>query len=393
MQIGYYKMETQNYDSSVSGYQVNGFEGVSHNFTQVEILLCSGHNILAKAKRYGRWWMLKALQPDKRNQQVYQQMMLKELEILMSMQSPYIVQTVGLEEVEGLGMCIVMEYIDGIRLDEWLSQKQSKEKRFRLAEEVLKATEYIHSIRVVHRDLKPGNIIVTRNGEHLKLIDFGLADNDHIAILKQPAGTPKYTSPEQATSNIPDIRNDIYSLGVILQQLLPERSYRTVINKCSLPIKARYQNVNLLLKDLRSRNKRKQRVVMGIAISLLAMSTIGLGIQTVKLQQQENKRSNVDKAIEECLRRANSVFEAIAMEEMIDTCTSYTNIVTYYSEHCRDADNYTQIYLDSISTSFTKTEMHEITNAINTHCDEQRQAWFEKMIQKNKQNYEDPTLH
>jgi hypothetical protein len=132
---------------------------------------------------------------------------------------------------------------------------------------------------------------------------------------------------------------------------------------------------------------------MGIAISLLAMSTIGLGIQSVKLQQQENKRSNVDKAIEECLRRANSVFEAIAMEEMIDTCTSYTNIVTYYSEHCRDADNYTQIYLDSIRPSFTKTEMHEITNAINTHCDEQRQAWFEKMIQKNKQNYEDPTLY
>lgn len=393
MQIGYKKMETQNYDSSVSGYQVNGFEGVSHNFTQVEILLCSGHNILAKAKRYGRWWMLKALQPDKRNQQVYQQMMLKELEILMSMQSPYIVQTVGLEEVEGLGMCIVMEYIDGIRLDEWLSQKQSKEKRFRLAEEVLKATEYIHSIGVVHRDLKPGNIIVTRNGEHLKLIDFGLADNDHIAILKQPAGTPKYTSPEQATSNIPDIRNDIYSLGVILQQLLPERSYRTVINKCFLPIKARYQNANLLLKELQRRNKRKQWIIIGIAIILILSLATTLSIQTVKLQEQGDRRQKINEAIVEGIKKADGVFERIALEELADTCTDYIYLCRYYNEHYWDLDKASNIYFDSIRSIFTQTEMLEIMNAVKLHCDERKQVWYDKVQEKNKFIDEETTLY
>ena len=377
-------MDTQNYDSSVSGYMTNDFEGISRNFTQVEVLFCSGHNILAKAKRYGRWWMLKALQPEKRNQQVYRQMMCKELEILMSMQSPYIVQTAGIEPVEGLGMCIVMEYIDGVRLDEWLNLKQSKENRFRIAVELLKATEYIHSIGVVHRDLKPGNIMVTRNGEHLKLIDFGLADNDHIAILKQPAGTPKYTSPEQATENRPDIRNDIYSLGIILQQLLPESRYSTVINKCILPIKARYQNVNLLLKDLHSRNKQKQRTLVGIAITLIVALTIGLGIQTIKLQQQEKRRNNINEAIEEGTRRADKVFDAIAMEEMIDTCTNFSNIYPYYHEHYWDVDSCTKIYSDSIRHLFTKTEMYEITNAIKTHCDARRQTWFEKLQQINK---------
>ena len=133
-------MNTQDYDSSVSGYQVNDFEGISRNFTQIEVLFRSGHNILAKAKRYGRWWMLKAIQPEKREQQLYRQMMRKELEILMRMQSPYTVQTVGIEQVEGLGMCIVMEYIDGVRLDKWLGLKQSKEKRYSLALELLKAT-------------------------------------------------------------------------------------------------------------------------------------------------------------------------------------------------------------------------------------------------------------
>lgn len=386
-------METQNYDSSVSGYMMDDFEGINCNFTQVEVLFRNGHNILAKAKRYGRWWMLKALQPEKRNQQVYRQMMRKELEILMSIQSPYTVQTAGIEPVEELGMCIVMEYIDGVRLDEWLSLKQSEEKRFRLAVELLKATEYIHSIGVVHRDLKPGNIMVTRNGEHLKLIDFGLADNDHIAILKQPAGTPKYTSPEQATDSTPDIRNDIYSLGVILQQLLPERRYRTVINKCFLPIKARYQNANLLLKELQRRNKRKQRIIIGIAIILILSLATALGIQTVKLQELGDRRQKINEAIVEGIKKADGVFERIALEELADTCTDYIYLCRYYNEHYWDLDKASNIYFDSIRSIFTQTEMLEIMNAVKLHCDERKQVWYDKVQEKNKFIDEETTLY
>lgn len=377
-------MHTQDYDSSISGYMVNGFEGIDNNFTQVEVLFHSGHNILAKAKRYGRWWMLKALEPGKNSQQIYCQMMRKELEILMSMQSPYTVQTTGVELVEGLGMCIVMEYIDGMRLDKWLSQKQGMEKRLRLAEELLRAADYIHSTGVVHRDLKPGNIMVTRNGEHLKLIDFGLADNDHLAILKQPAGTPGYTSPEQATVATPDIRNDIYSLGIVLQQLLPERRYRSVINKCFLPLETRYRNANLLLKDLQKRAKRKQKIAIAIPIILTIFMAAVLGIQASKLHRQEEARNRIDNAIEEGIRKADKVFETIAMEEMMDTCTNFRNIFPYYNEHYWDVDSCTKIYFDSIRPLFTKTEMYEIINAIKTHCDEQRQAWFEKLQQINK---------
>ncbi len=385
-------MNTQDYDSSVSGYQVNDFEGISRNFTQIEVLFRSGHNILAKAKRYGRWWMLKAIRPEMRDQQLYRQMMRKELEILMRIQSPYTVQTAGIEQVEGLGMCIVMEYIDGVRLDEWLEQKQSKEKRFRLAMELLNATEYIHSIGVTHRDLKPGNIMITRNGEHLKLIDFGLADNDHIAILKQPAGTPGYTSPEQATDNVPDIRNDIYSLGVILQLLLPERRYRTVINKCLLPINARYQDVNLLLKELQSRSKRGQRILTSFAIVLILSLAAGLCLQTIKFQQQEEKRNSINEAIEEGIRSVDLVFETIAMEEMIDTCTNVRNIYTYYNEHYWDVDSFTKKYFDSIRPSFTNAEMYEIINTIKTHCDERRKTWYNKLQEKHSTFNERTTL-
>ena len=184
-------MSAQDYDSSVSGYLTDGFEGISSIFTEVEILHRHEHYTLARAKRYGRWWMLKAIKEEVAGQTIYQQMLRKELDLLMRMQSPHIVQASGMELVEGLGMCIVMEYVDGIQLDEWLKKSQDIKSRLRIAEELLEAIVYVHSTGTVHRDLKPENIMVTRIGEHIKLIDFGLADNDHMAILKQPAGTPQ----------------------------------------------------------------------------------------------------------------------------------------------------------------------------------------------------------
>ena len=72
---------------------------------------------------------------------------------------------------------------------------------------------------MLYRDLKPENILVTRNGENIKLIDFGLADTDGHAVLKQPAGTPRYMSPEQKVKAEADARNDIYSLGIIMEQM------------------------------------------------------------------------------------------------------------------------------------------------------------------------------
>ena len=77
-------MNPQTYESS--GYLIDGFEGIDHHFTNIEIIKNTEYNILAKAKRYGRWWMLKAIRTEEDKQTVFQQMLRKELEILMQMQ-------------------------------------------------------------------------------------------------------------------------------------------------------------------------------------------------------------------------------------------------------------------------------------------------------------------
>ena len=67
---------------------------------------------LVKGKRYGRWWMLKTLKPDLKADAAFQMMLRKEFEMMVSLQHPNIVYTTGWEQVDGLGECIVMEWID-----------------------------------------------------------------------------------------------------------------------------------------------------------------------------------------------------------------------------------------------------------------------------------------
>lgn len=370
-------MNPQTYESS--GYLIDGFEGIDHHFTNIEIIKNTEYNILAKAKRYGRWWMLKAIRAEEDKQTVFQQMLRKELEILMQMQHPNIIQATGMEYVETLGMCIVMEYVDGIQLDEWLNSPKSKENRFRLAEELLKAVEYIHTSGTVHRDLKPSNIMVTRNGENIKLIDFGLADNDHIAILKQPAGTPKYMSPEQAANSIPDIRNDIYSLGIILQQLLPEKAFKSIIGKCFLPIETRYKSVSLLLQDINKQKKKKKTFINTVIGALIVCLSAGVTLQTYKLQKIENNRNRIDSTIKEGTKIIDMTYDKIGMEERLDTCTQYSYIDEKYRTHFLDGSHAANKFIDSIRPYFTDTEMYEITNAITIHNGNRLKVWTEKI--------------
>ena len=279
---------THHYDSSASGYLSDSFEGISQTFTDVEILSTSEVNVVAKAKRYGRWWLLKGLRKEVAVEAGYQQRLRKELEILMLLQHPNVVAAYGIEVVEELGRCIVMEYVDGVTLKEWLVEKPSQRMRLRVMQEMADAVAYIHTKGIVHRDLKPTNIIITGNGRHVKLIDFGLADTDSHTILKQPAGTPDYMSPEQRLTAVADSRNDIYSMGVIMQQMDLGWRYQHIIKRCTLPFARRYQQVEELQQAIVSTEGRIKSLIawLGGVLIMLLLLLIGLQMQRSKEQNE-----------------------------------------------------------------------------------------------------------
>ena len=124
-------------DESISAYITTEYEGISTDFSEIELIASRGHCDTFKAKRYGRLFMLKCLKAELAAQPVYQQMLRKEFEIVVALQHPAIMQAMGVEQVRlpgrGAVMCLVAEWIDGRTLADFLKENPSREEKRRLA--------------------------------------------------------------------------------------------------------------------------------------------------------------------------------------------------------------------------------------------------------------------
>ena len=396
----------QFYDSSTSGYLLDSFEGISRQFTDVTILNTSKVNIVAKAKRYGRWWLLKGLNKQVANETAYIQRLRKELELLMQLEHHFVVSTVGLEIVEDLGNCIVMEYVEGTTLKEWLKEKHTRKDRKRIAIQLGEAVDYIHTKGIVHRDLKPENIIITKNGNSVKLIDFGLADTCSYAILKQPAGTPQYMSPEQMQMAVADVRNDIYSLGIVYSKMNLGYGFKHIIHRCLKPIDLRYRNVSELRNAIRKRDKITTIFAWVAIISLVVVAALIVVTQALRIselrqqmshnkqeqreinktvsslndslervtanhlellqkqQAQEAERTRVDNAIKNGKIVIDHAIKEAGVMQHLDTLKSFGNLNMEIFKRIHESSVAYNHYLTTISGEFSENEIAEITNAL-----------------------------
>lgn len=258
-------------NTAASGAVLDETERMDRVFTDLNYIHESEINFIAIGVRFGKRFIIKGLAPAYRENNTCQAILYKEFEILLPLKHPNIRECLNYEEIPGLGPCIIMEYVDGVSLTEWLKKDRGLKERLKVATQILDAIEYVHEKGVVHRDLKPDNIIISRIGNSVKLIDFGLSDSDNYAVFKHPAGTAGYVSPEQKEESNPDPRNDIYSLGKVLKPLLPERRFASALNKCLKPISERPDNVFELRELLLSRKKRVLHYSVGIGIILLIL--------------------------------------------------------------------------------------------------------------------------
>ena len=215
-----------NYTDRPSGEVGGSFEPSSHDFTEYQLLAERQYYMLYRARRNGRYYVLKALRPEYRDNAARIEWLCKEYSIGRSLQHSNIVHVEGLEDDPVVGRCIVMEYIEGVTLDVWVSRHRDISQRREVLRQLLVALDYCHCYQVCHRDVKPSNVMVTTESNQVKLIDFGLSDGPQYAAFKQSAGSDGWASPEQTAGLPAHATDDIYAVGRIIKTLMPHQFRR-----------------------------------------------------------------------------------------------------------------------------------------------------------------------
>ena len=259
---------------------------LSDVFTGYVLLAEDAVNVIYKAQRKGQWFVLKALRPEFREDLVRRELLEREFKLGKRMDHPNIVKFFSFENDKEVGDCIVMEYVDGCTLTDFLDTKPSLAMRKRLARQLLEAMRYFHGLQIIHRDLKPENILVTRNGNNVKIIDFGLADSDDSAVLKQSVGSPKYMSPEQQAGDTLDGRTDLYAFGIILREMMPARAFfwRGAARRCTRADR----NSRLDTADDVIVGIRRRKIALGVVVLLLLLSVLAIfWMQSRRVEAEE----------------------------------------------------------------------------------------------------------
>ena len=230
---------------------------------------------------------------------------------------------------------IVMEYIDGITLKEFINKQGSitwNDALFFMTQ-ILRAVQHAHDKGIVHRDIKPQNIILLPNG-NLKVTDFGIARfsrSDTKTLTEQAIGSVHYISPEQAKGEYTDEKADIYSIGVVLYEMLSGK----VPFEADSAVSVALMQVNSNAEDLRKINP-----------------DIPLGLEQICMHAlQKNPADRYQSAtemlldIEEIVKDPNKTFNYVnnevvpepsqEIEPIIDTSDEYDEEETEYDDSSR----------------------------------------------------------
>lgn len=206
-------------DDSIIGTTVDGYH-------IQEVLGRGGMGVVYRARDVSldRDVALKRISPKLANDEPFLRRFRSEAQALARLESPHIVSVYALRETE-IGLLIVMEYVDGGTVKDLTRQgPMSWTEALLFVEQMLTGLQHAHGADVVHRDIKPQNILLTGSGT-VKVTDFGLAkvyrpDSQH-TVTQGVHGTLKYMSPEQVQGDADlDHRSDLYSLGMTVYEML-----------------------------------------------------------------------------------------------------------------------------------------------------------------------------
>ncbi len=213
--------DTENLPQTIGRYQVLRLLGAG----------AMGSVVLAEDPRIKRKVAIKLVKLDsvrsEADRHEYLQRFQREAEVSGLLNHPGIVVIYDVGEAEGYGPFLAMEYVAGRPLDGLMKAGTltSLKEKLRIAACIAEALDHAHARGIVHRDVKPGNVMVGEDGR-VKLMDFGIAKREDASLTQTGTflGTPSYASPEQIKDGVVDARSDIFSFGVLVFELMSGQS-------------------------------------------------------------------------------------------------------------------------------------------------------------------------
>ena len=278
-------------------------------YTAITLLHRGAYANTYRAVKNGRYYLLKSACGDS---PAFPEILKREYEIASSLEHPNIASVYAFEEIPGLGPSIVMEYVDGMNLLDFMGTQPVRKAKYKILRQLLSALNYLHCKNIVHNDLKPENILVSNNGNNLKIIDFGLSNDDAHFLVRTLGCTQAYASPElRQGSPALDARSDIFSIGKIIALVFPDR-YRRIVRKCTAALpEDRYGNIDELSRAFQLR-KSLGWLLPGIMLTCLVFVGLFAGLY---LTRQEVARIEArHEATEEELATVREKYEAAENE-------------------------------------------------------------------------------
>lgn len=303
----------------------------SERFTDYELLSDSGHNLVYRAQRGGKWVVLKAAKPNEGEQTRNQLLLEREFEIMHRLDSIYVVHAIDMVDDPQLGRSILMEYVHGRPLDRFIAENPSSAERRRVVDELMEALIFLHERQVVHGDLKPGNILIADSGNHVQLIDFGFSDNEAF-IAKNIGTSPSVSLPEQLPTDVLKPERDIYALGKMLALLFPH-SAKTVIRRCTSANGKRYTSVRQVRSALHRYWRMRWLLPLILAITtIVAFVIVFLPNPTEMAQTSETQTDTVVVVMQPAQPEVDSVW----LKLKVKTDKQYTSLYLTYADSIKN---------------------------------------------------------
>ncbi len=336
-------------------------------YAMPELLAVTSSSKLYRVRKAGKYFIIKTVKDDSGQSLALLQ---REYELSLGKSHPNIVNIFTFEQSTVVGPGIVMEYVDGRTLAEYIAENPSCASRKRVFKQLLQAVSYIHRCGLVHNDIKPENIIITRSDDDVKLIDFGLADSDAYYLARTLGCTRAYASPELvAQKSSIDSRSDIYSLGVIMKELFGNRYSRISARCLHLEVEKRYRNADELLSAIQHRN-RPWFIALSIVVAvIISLPLFYVGNTVVAENEKIEKENGLLLQVEQDVHAlysltADSLSRAVYFEFAVNNIINFFDALAVYNRDNISTLSPPELYV-KVSNHYT-TQVNECNERLWT---------------------------